>query len=700
MMPRGLRPALTVLAVALSLAGIFAMYVKVALGEPDAFAERSVAAVQSPEVRAVIAEEVAVELLERRSPDLVAARPLVLIAVETLLQTDAFERVLQQSAITAHGVLLDGDDDVTVELAELRDVLGPALQSASPELARGIPADLRPQIAEIRASDAATWTVRLADSAGVAALPLLLAALLSLGTVVALAPDRRRAAGSTGLALAVGMAAGVAVLAALRAQVISHTDAVGVLRQDEVRDAAGAAFDAFAGDLERALTIVGIGGLAVWAGSMLARSRLDRRELVRHLAEALAGGRLSMPLRVLRGLALASVGALVLLRADPVFGLVTVTLACALVLLGLAEALTVAGAPQQRRSGSSRPGARRTRLVLGAAAAAAAAALIAVLVLRDDPSEPLAPEQITTCNGLAELCDRRLDEVVLPATHNSMSAAARPGWFFANQTRPIPKQLEDGVRWLMVDPHYGVVDRFGRVRTDLAAEGTNRNRVARRLGPDAVRAAENLAGRLGLVPSEGKRAIFLCHTLCEIGAERLSSTLGEIRGWLERNRAEVLVLMLESSVAADEIERAFEKADLTPYLATLPLDARLPTLRQMIASGRRLVVLDEGDGGTEPWFQPAFVFAQTTSIQAFTDSPTACEVGRGTPERPLLIMNHWIDRFPPSPRAAADVNQGAVLQRRIDTCRKRLGRTPNVIAVDFYEEGELIEVTRALTPDR
>jgi hypothetical protein len=698
LIPRRPRVALTVLAVALSLAGIFATYVKVELAEPDAFADRSIAAVQSPEVRAVIAEEVAVELLERRSPDLVAARPLVLGAVEALLETDSFERILRQSAITAHGVLLDGDQDVTVELAEVRDVLGPALQSASPELARRIPSNLRPQIAEIRSSDAATWTVRLADSASVAALPLLLAALLSLVAVVALAPDRRQAAGSTGLALAAGMAAGVGLLAALRAQVVSDTDAVGVLRQDDVRDAAGAAWDAFAGDLERALLIVGLAGIAVWVGSLLAKSRLDRRRLMRNLADALTGGRLSTPVRFLRGLVLASVGALVLLRADPVFELVTVTLAAGLVLLGLAETLSVAGASRPARQAPPRP--RRRRLVVAGVGMVAAAGSLLVLVLRDDSAEPLEPGQITTCNGLAELCDRRLDEVVLPATHNSMSAAARPGWFFANQSRPIPKQLEDGVRWLMVDPHYGIVDRVGRIRTDLAAEGTNRNRVARRLGADAVRAAENLAGRLGLVPSDGKREIFLCHTLCELGAERLGSTLDEIRGWLERNRSEVLVLMLESSVRPAEIERAFEKADLMPYLATLPRDSPLPTLRQMIADGRRLVVLDEGDGGEASWYQPAFVFAQTTSIQAFTETPATCEAGRGTPERPLLMLNHWVDRFPPSPRAAGDVNRSTVLQRRIRECRERLGRAPNVIAVDFYENGDAIDVVRALNRAR
>ncbi|HVM24785.1 MAG TPA: hypothetical protein VM253_05250, partial [Candidatus Limnocylindrales bacterium] len=291
---------------------------------------------------------------------------------------------------------------------------------------------------------------------------------------------------------------------------------------------------------------------------------------------------------------------------------------------------------------------------------------------------------------------RRLDQVVLAGTHNSMSAADRPGWLFANQTRPIPRQLSDGVRLMMIDPHYGIVDRQGRIRTDLEAEGTTRNRVAARLGVDAVGAAERLAGRLDLVPAEGERKVYLCHTLCELGAERMSTTLREVRGWLERNRAEVLVILLESSVEPDEIEEEFESAKLEPYLATLPRDRPLPTLRQMIVSGRRLVVLDDKDGGEAPWHQAAFVFAQDTSISAFTESRTACDPSRGTPESPLLIMNHWVDRFPPPLTAAEAVNRRSVLSQRIRACRDRLGRVPNVIAVDFYDRGDAIASAREL----
>ena len=694
-MTRRSRVALTALASVLAVLGLLASYVKAELGEAERFADRGVAALRSDAVRAVIAEEVAVELLERRSPDLIATRPLVLTAVDAVLETDGFERILRRTLVTAHGVLVGGGSDVSIELRELREVVVPALESASPALARQVPTDLRTEIAQIRASDAATVTVRTAESATVAAIPLLIAALLAYAAVVAFAPDRRQAIGTAGMGLAIGMAVAVVTVVALRAQVVSHTEAVGVVSQKQARAAAGAAFDALAGDLQRLLILSGAAGLAVWAGSLLAEARVDRHAALRRVGDILAGGTLPLGARIARGLAIAAVGGLVLLRAEPVFAVAVVVLGGLLLLLGLTEMLSVLRAGPRRVRRPGHPGRRRVAFVAGAVGVVAAG-VVATLVLRAGPVAPLGEAEVTACNGLPELCDRRLDQVVLPGTHNAMSAADRPGWLFANQSRPIPRQLEDGIRLLLLDPHYGIVNREGRIRTDLSAEGTTRNRAAAELGAGAVRAAERLAGRVGLVPSNGKRGIYLCHTLCELGAERLSSTLREIRGWLEANRAEVVVLLLESSVRPAEVEEAFTDADLEPYLATLPRGAPLPTLRELITSGRRLIVLDEGDGGRAPWYQPAYVFAQGTSIDAFTASRTSCRPGRGTPDSPLLLMNHWVDRFPPPAVEAGVANGRDVLLRRVGSCRKRLGRTPNLIAVDFYERGEVIATAREL----
>ena len=686
---------LIVLAVPLLVAGLAAAYVRLELVEPEPFADHAVDALRSKAVRAAIAEQVAVEIVERGSPDLVSSRPVVLAAVEAVLETEEFERILRHTAIAAHDLLLHGDRDVVVELEQAGHLLVPAVESVSPRVARQIPTDLNPRVAEIRHNDAAAWIVRVAGGASVAAVPLLLAAAVLFGLGVALARNPRRAVAAVGVALAAAGAGGLIGMVALRAQVLSHAEQVGVLSEQDARAAAGASWDALAGGFDRWLLVVAVAGLAVLGGALLAESRVDRGAAARHAAEIVAGGSLPRPVRLLRGLALAAVGALILLRAEPVLAAAVILLGGTLVLLGGAEVLGLAG--RSARAASPPTRRRPTPVLVGGALAAAAAVALAVVVLVGGgaPAPPAAGE-ISRCNGLRVLCDRRLDQVVLPGTHNSMSAANRPGWFFANQIRPIPRQLRDGIRLLLIDPHYGVVDSRGRVRTDLRAEGTNRNRVARRLGTAGVKAAERLGGRLGLVPAEGEREIFLCHTLCELGAERMSSTLDEVRGFLERNPFEVMVIFLESSVEPADVEHEFDQADLEPYLATLHRGDPLPTLRQMIASGRRLVVFDQGDGGDAPWYQSGFLFIQDTRIRSLIDSDTACDPGRGIPESPLLLMNHWIDRFPPPLTDDSRVSQRRVLLRRVRSCRERYGRSPNLIAVDFYDRGDVIATAREL----
>ncbi|MDQ6796749.1 MAG: hypothetical protein M3011_01780, partial [Actinomycetota bacterium] len=64
--------------------------------------------------------------------------------------------------------------------------------------------------------------------------------------------------------------------------------------------------------------------------------------------------------------------------------------------------------------------------------------------------------QQQTCNGSAALCELALDQVMLLATHNSMSSDRYPGWMFAEHLRTIREQLDAGVRALLIDTHYGI----------------------------------------------------------------------------------------------------------------------------------------------------------------------------------------------------------------------------------------------------
>jgi hypothetical protein len=392
---------------------------------------------------------------------------------------------------------------------------------------------------------------------------------------------------------------------------------------------------------------------------------------------------------------------------DELFGdLVTSALVVAaggLVLSGL-----VALALRRWAAGTAREEARALRPRAGFLAGAGlialvAAATAAVVVALGAPESPPAARAggTTGCNGSPALCRRRLNEVVLAGTHNSYAAAGEPGWLFANQRRPIERQLEDGIRALLIDVHFGVRDpRRNLVRTDLRGEDSSRNKVVRELGPQAVRAADRLAGRIGVGELEGTREPFLCHTLCELGAEPLAEELAVIRRFLEREPREVLVLVVEPYVPPAEIERALDVAGLLELSAELDRDGALPTLGELVRSDRRLVVFAEEDGGVLPWYMPAFSFIQDTPLGARRPRELRCERFRGEPESPLLLLNHWIDHFPPRPSTNDPINTGRFLRRRIASCTRARGIAPAIVAVDFYERGDVVEVARELNAAR
>jgi hypothetical protein len=318
---------------------------------------------------------------------------------------------------------------------------------------------------------------------------------------------------------------------------------------------------------------------------------------------------------------------------------------------------------------------------------------VVALVLPAPNAAPAgAPVRADACNGMPSLCARRLDEVVFAATHNSYAAADEPGWFFANQRHGIARQLRDGIRAFLVDIHYGVPDaQSGRIRTDLAYEGSSRNKVARELSPEALRTADALVGRVGFGPLSGDRRPYFCHTLCELGAEPLPDQLELFRRFLDANPREVIVLFVEPYVAVADTESALRDAGLLEAAAVLDPAAPLPTLGELIDAGTPLVVLSEEDGGARPWYLDGFAFVQDTPLGATRPSEFSCRRFRGEPGSPLLLLNHWIDTFPPSPSRNQRAG-GLVLRERLRRCERVRRMLPNLVAVDFYERTDVLGI--------
>lgn len=301
-----------------------------------------------------------------------------------------------------------------------------------------------------------------------------------------------------------------------------------------------------------------------------------------------------------------------------------------------------------------------------------------------------------TCDGSAKLCGKRLDQVVFPGTHNSYAASAQPGWRFAPQTYGIGRQLDDGIRALLLDVHYGVPAADGLVRTDFAAEGAEANKVAATLPPPALRAAERIAGPLGAGMPAGKPQLYLCHTVCELGAEPLGAELATIAAFLEAHPRTFLALVMEDYVPAARIAAAFRAAGLAGLAATLPRRAPLPTLGRLLGEGKRLVVFSEKAGGDPAWYMPAFSFIQDTPLGARRPDQLSCARFRGDADSPLLLINHWIPPFPPSPRLNAAIGKAVFLRRRVRNCLRERGFAGAIVAVDFYERTAVVRVAREL----
>ncbi len=234
------------------------------------------------------------------------------------------------------------------------------------------------------------------------------------------------------------------------------------------------------------------------------------------------------------------------------------------------------------------------------------------------------------------------------------------------------------------------------VRTDFAAEGADANKVTQAMPHQALAVAERIAGPLGAGMPAGEPGLYLCHTLCELGAEPLGRELGRIAAFLEANRRTLLLLVMEDYVPEARVVAALRAAGLAQLAATLPRQGAQPTLGRLLATGKHLAVFSEKGGGTPAWYMPAFDYIQDTPLGANRPDQLSCERFRGKLDSPLLLINHWIPPWPPSPRLNAAIGRRSFLRRRVRRCMSDRGFAGSILAVDFYDTTSVVRVAAEL----
>jgi hypothetical protein len=230
------------------------------------------------------------------------------------------------------------------------------------------------------------------------------------------------------------------------------------------------------------------------------------------------------------------------------------------------------------------------------------------------------------------------------------------------------------------------------------------------VSPEAVDAALRTRERLGF-SGEGTRGIYLCHSFCELGGTTLDSALTDLHDFLVANPDAVVVVINQDYVTPEDFVAAVNKAGLGAVAYRGPTaQGQWPTLRQMIDTNQRVVFLAENHAGAAPWYHLAYKDITEETPYAFskpeqlTDPArlaTSCNPNRGPQTAPILLVNHWITTDPiPLPSNAAKVNAYGPLIRRLRECESIRHHIPNLVAVNFYRQGDLLRAVDTLNDVR
>jgi len=254
------------------------------------------------------------------------------------------------------------------------------------------------------------------------------------------------------------------------------------------------------------------------------------------------------------------------------------------------------------------------------------------------------------CNGSLDLCSKQYNEVAYLTTHNAFNSD-QDGLLFPNQTYNIASQLNDGVRGLMID----VYDLFGT--------------------PTAY------------------------HSIFALGTIPLSDIFNDIKTFLDNNPNEIVTIILECYVTANDIEDEINQSGLSSYLYTH--NTVWPTLQNMIDNDNRLVIFTDVDdaSSSQNWYHYVWDYAVETHYSVATINDFTCDFNRGDPLNDLFILNHFITDATLGYglyTESNNVNANPFFINRALDCQNQTNKFPNFVTVDYYELGDGLAVVDQL----
>lgn len=271
--------------------------------------------------------------------------------------------------------------------------------------------------------------------------------------------------------------------------------------------------------------------------------------------------------------------------------------------------------------------------------------------------------------------ERPFNEHTWLTAHNAFAnALPLPPAFLPNQTLSLRRQLESGVRGLMLDIH----ESNGRVR--------------------------------------------LCHGRCAGWEPTLADALNsEILPFLRAVPYAIITLHLEDTASRSALAAELALSPDAPGMTFNPNDwsrERWPTPREMADAGQRLVIFTQQYGNAGPvetpsgtahllydrdytsenyWSIGPTIFTHDLScVSRWESQPLSIGLTYGPRTWPRLFVMNQFHGAPFGDHAAHDNSYDMLRSRIDDHCLPAAQRKPNYIAVDFVEAGQAMSVVGAL----
>jgi hypothetical protein len=267
------------------------------------------------------------------------------------------------------------------------------------------------------------------------------------------------------------------------------------------------------------------------------------------------------------------------------------------------------------------------------------------------------------CNDLVILCHRTYDQVTFPETHNSFSTHEDNIYYPASNHRTgFTAQWNAGIRAFMLDTHYLTT-----------ADQT----------PSAVRFCHGDSDR-GFSP-------------CTYGMVDPLNWLSELESEMSNEDRDVVTLLIENHVEADHLKKLFDDVGLSDQMYIHQMNAEWPTLIELINMDKRLVVFWEQSGDSaHPYFHDFLTHSWTTNYADEDTSSMDCETLRGDSNQVVFHMNNWLKNQAglSDPTRAGEANNVEFMVDRALECIDTYGKRPTFIAVDWWEEGDVVEASK------